>query len=218
MIRQRVLVRLAVGVLACGALFACGALWRAEAEAPACQYFKVRANTANVSKEPRADSIFIDLLDKGDIVCVTRNQKVADTDLAYIPHKLSAPGKHTTVEGWVDRAFSSRCHPLRSPRRLVKLHRNLPDRHRNLPNLGQAEIRVRVHHPLRLRPRDRRTKSRAIRSRSRPGRTQWLATLSNNLRRESRCFRRSKDSTRANGKRTARIATNGIARRCARKA
>jgi hypothetical protein len=111
MIRQRVLVRLAVGVLACGALFACGALWRAEAEAPACQYFKVRANTANVSKEPRADSIFIDLLDKGDIVCVTRNQKVADTDLAYIPHKLSAPGKHTTVEGWVDRAVLQQMSP-----------------------------------------------------------------------------------------------------------
>lgn len=98
MIRQRVLVCLAVGVLTCGAL------WRAEAQAPACQYFKVRANTANVSKEPRADSIFIDLLDKGDIVCVTRNQKAADVDLAYIPYKLSTPGKHATVEGWVDRA------------------------------------------------------------------------------------------------------------------
>jgi hypothetical protein len=90
---------MAVGVLTCG-----GVLWRAEAQAPACQYFKVRANTANVSKEPRADSIFIDLLDKGDVVCVTRNQKAADVDLAYIPYKLSSPGKHTTVEGWVDRA------------------------------------------------------------------------------------------------------------------
>ena len=71
---------------------------------PACEYLKVRANTANVSKEPRANSIFIDLLDKGDIVCVTRNEKAADTDLAYIPFKLSSPGKHTRVDGWVDRA------------------------------------------------------------------------------------------------------------------
>jgi hypothetical protein len=105
MIRQRILVCLAVGLLTCGAL------WRAEAQAPACQYFKVRANTANVSKEPRADSIFIDLLDKGDIVCVTRNQKAADTDLAYIRHKLSAPGKHTTVEGWVDRVVLQQLSP-----------------------------------------------------------------------------------------------------------
>jgi hypothetical protein len=105
MIRQRVLVCLAIGVLTCGAL------WRAEAQAPACQYFKVRANTANISKEPRADSIFIDLLDKGDIVCVTRNQKAADTDLAYIPYKLPAPGKHATVEGWVDRAVLQQLSP-----------------------------------------------------------------------------------------------------------
>lgn len=105
MIRQRLLLCLAVGVLTCGAL------WRAEAQAPACQYFKVRANSANVSKEPRADSIFIDLLDKGDIVCVTRNQKAADVDLAYILHKLSASGQHTTVEGWVDRAVLQQLSP-----------------------------------------------------------------------------------------------------------
>jgi hypothetical protein len=105
MIRQRMLVCLAVGVLTCGAL------GRADAQAPACQYFKVRANTANVSKEPRADSIFIDLLDKGDIVCVTRSQKAGAIDLAYIPYKLSTPGKHTTVEGWVDRAVLQQLSP-----------------------------------------------------------------------------------------------------------
>ncbi len=105
MITQRFLVCLAVGALAWGAP------WRAEAQTPACEYLKVRANTANVSKEPRPDSIFIDLLDKGDIVCVTRNQKAADTDLAYIPFKLSTPGKRAPVDGWVDRAVLQAASP-----------------------------------------------------------------------------------------------------------
>ena len=105
MIVQRILVWLAAG------LVVCGATWNAQAESPPCEYLKVRANTANVSKEPRADSVFIDLLDKGDVVCVTRSQKVSDTDLAYIPFKLSPPGKHTRVEGWVDRAILQKASP-----------------------------------------------------------------------------------------------------------
>ena len=133
------------------------------------------------------------------------------TSLISCPHPAST---RLWKDGSIER-FSSNCHPMRSPRRLVK-------RHRKLLGLGQAQLRarrrVRAHHPLRLPPQDRRTKSCAFRNQSRSGRTLWLATLSSSLRREFQCFHRWKDSTRANGKRAARIATNGITVHCARKA
>ena len=77
------------------------AMWGAQAQAPSCKLYKVQANSANVSKEPRADAVFIDLLDKGEIVCVSREQKTAGSDWAYIPYKLPTPGEHAPVEGWV---------------------------------------------------------------------------------------------------------------------
>lgn len=72
------------------------------AEVPACRYYKVRADLINVSKDPRADSAAIDVLDKDEIVCVTRDQKVGDRDWVYIADKISKLKVHSVIEGWTN--------------------------------------------------------------------------------------------------------------------
>src|SRR4051812_4053106 len=51
--------------------------WAVAQEAP-CQLYKVRSSTLNISKEPRGDAVYIDMLDNADVVCVTREQKVGE--------------------------------------------------------------------------------------------------------------------------------------------
>jgi hypothetical protein len=74
----------------------------ADAQGPGCRFFKVQANSANVSKEPRGDAFMIDVLDKDDIVCVTREQKVGDRDWVFIIHKLEKPNGQCAIEGWTN--------------------------------------------------------------------------------------------------------------------
>jgi hypothetical protein len=76
--------------------------WSATAQAPACRYYKVQANSVNVSKDARDDSVLIDMLDKGEVVCVTRDQKVGSRDWVYVAHKVPKPGERSPVEGWTD--------------------------------------------------------------------------------------------------------------------
>ncbi len=83
-----------------GSLAAVAGAGTAQAQEPDCRYFRVQANGLNIAKEPKGDSVFIDMLDKNDVVCVTRNQKVGDRDWGFIAHKVEKPDQHKAVEGW----------------------------------------------------------------------------------------------------------------------
>lgn len=94
----RMLGRALAGVLATIAVWGSTAAAQQRAE---CRYYKVSANSLNVSKDARSDAVFVDVLDKGDVVCVSRDQKAAEADWAYVDHKVPKPGDHVPVEGWV---------------------------------------------------------------------------------------------------------------------
>ena len=74
----------------------------AEAQAPACRYFKVQAPSLNISKEPRGDSPFIDVLDSGDIVCVTREQKAGNRDWVFVAQKVLKADDRKPIDGWAN--------------------------------------------------------------------------------------------------------------------
>jgi hypothetical protein len=74
----------------------------AQAQQPDCKYFRVQTNGLNIAKEPKGDSVFIDMLDKGDIVCVTKNQKVGDRDWGFVAQKVEKQDQNKTVEGWAN--------------------------------------------------------------------------------------------------------------------
>jgi hypothetical protein len=76
------------------------------AQEPACRFFKIQSDNVNVSREPRGDSTYIDVLDTGDIVCATRDQKVDGRDWVFIAHKLVKPaGQRKPVNGWANPKF-----------------------------------------------------------------------------------------------------------------
>src|SRR5882757_6561217 len=84
----------------CGTFTAAAGGGPAQAQEPDCRFFRVQANGLNIAKEPRGDSVFIDMLDKNDIVCVTQNQKVGDRDYGFVAHKVEKPNQRKAVEGW----------------------------------------------------------------------------------------------------------------------
>ena len=67
--------------------------------APACSLYKVNVSLLNVSKDAGGDG-YIDVLDDGEIACVTRQQKVGAEDWAYVAAKVEKSGKRIAVDGW----------------------------------------------------------------------------------------------------------------------
>jgi hypothetical protein len=74
----------------------------AAAQDPECRLYKVASDSLNISKEPRGDAAYIDVLDKADVVCLTRQQKVGDRDWGYIAYKVVKPDQRKPVEGWAN--------------------------------------------------------------------------------------------------------------------
>ena len=83
-------------------LFALFGAQAAVAQQPDCRFYKVQSNNLNVSKEPRGDAVYIDMLGNADIVCVTREQKVGDRDWAFVAQKVVKPDQRAPVDGWVN--------------------------------------------------------------------------------------------------------------------
>jgi hypothetical protein len=83
-------------------LVCCCVSTAATAEQSPCRYFKVQVNSLNVSKEPRGDSVFIDMLDKGEVVCVTRDEKSGGKDWGYVADKVVKPNDRPPVGGWIE--------------------------------------------------------------------------------------------------------------------
>jgi hypothetical protein len=73
------------------------------AQEPVCRYFTIQSDNVNISKEPRANSTYIDVLDTGDIVCAIRDQKTDRRDWIFIMYKLVKPaGQRKPVNGWAN--------------------------------------------------------------------------------------------------------------------
>jgi hypothetical protein len=69
------------------------------AQEPACSLYKVNTSLLNVSKDAGSD-IYVDVLEDGEIACVTRQQKVGADDWGYVSQKVAKPDKRTPVDGW----------------------------------------------------------------------------------------------------------------------
>ncbi|MDH3579726.1 MAG: hypothetical protein OEM91_03780 [Hyphomicrobiales bacterium] len=75
--------------------------WAAE---PACTYYKVNTSLLNISKEA-GSGIYIDVLEDGEIACITRQQKSDGRDWGFIAHKLQKPDGTAPVNGWSTLAY-----------------------------------------------------------------------------------------------------------------
>ncbi len=64
-----------------------------------CTYFQVNTSLLNISKEP-GGGIFIDVLEQGEVACVTKQQQKGGRVWGFITHKLKNPVGTTAVNGW----------------------------------------------------------------------------------------------------------------------
>ena len=94
--------KLFLSAVCIGALASWAMSQLAEAQAPACRYFKVQSPSLNISKEARGDSPFIDVLDKDDIVCVTQEQKAGGRDWVFVAQKVVKADDRQPVDGWAN--------------------------------------------------------------------------------------------------------------------
>jgi hypothetical protein len=74
----------------------------APAQEPQCRLYKVQSSSLNISKEPRGDAGYIDVLDNADVVCVTREQKVGERNWGFVDHKLIKSDQRKAVAGWAN--------------------------------------------------------------------------------------------------------------------
>jgi hypothetical protein len=91
-------------------LCAAAVIWTqsAPAQEPQCRLYKVQSNSLNISKEPRGDAVYIDMLDNADVVCVSREQKVGERNWGFVDYKLLKPDQRKPVAGWANLALLQR--------------------------------------------------------------------------------------------------------------
>jgi hypothetical protein len=64
-----------------------------------CTYFQVNSSLLNISKEP-GGGIYIDVLEDGEVACVTKQQQNGGRVWGFVTHKLKSPDGTTVVNGW----------------------------------------------------------------------------------------------------------------------
>jgi hypothetical protein len=72
------------------------------AQQPECRLYKVQASSLNISKEPRGDAPYVDVLDNADVVCVTRQQKTGEREWGFVDHKMLDQDRTRPVGGWAN--------------------------------------------------------------------------------------------------------------------
>lgn len=71
----------------------------AQAAGAACTYYKVSTSLLNISKEV-GGGIYIDVLEDGEVACVTKQQKAGSRNWGFISHKLQQSEGSVPVNGW----------------------------------------------------------------------------------------------------------------------
>lgn len=65
-----------------------------------CRPLRVQGLGVDVSKDPRPDSVLIDMLDRGEIVCVSREERGSDRTWVFVAYKISDGNQRRVVGGW----------------------------------------------------------------------------------------------------------------------
>ena len=76
-----------------------GVVASAHAQEQSCQFYKVNTSLLNISKDA-GGGVYMDVLEDGEIACVTRKQKAEGRDWGYVDHKIVQPNGTSPVNGW----------------------------------------------------------------------------------------------------------------------
>ncbi len=70
-----------------------------------CSYFELSSILVNVRRDPSRPGGYLDVLEKGDIACVTEQRKIEDTAWAFVRKKTTDTGDVSDVGGWANMRY-----------------------------------------------------------------------------------------------------------------
>lgn len=100
-LRTLALASLAIAVLGAGASLNGGHLQAQQA----CQNFELTSILVNVRRDPARPGGYLDVLEKGDVACVTEERKIEDVSWAFIAKKTTEAGAISDVGGWANMRY-----------------------------------------------------------------------------------------------------------------
>lgn len=75
--------------------------------AETCRYFELSSILVNVRRDPSRPGGYLDVLEKGDVACVTDERKIGDTTWAFVHNKTGDTGEVSEVGGWANMRYLS---------------------------------------------------------------------------------------------------------------
>jgi hypothetical protein len=76
-----------------------------QAQAQACSFYSLNTVLVNIRRDPGKPGGYIDVLERGDIACVTQRRKVGDAQWAFVKSKSAKSGGSSAVGGWARLEF-----------------------------------------------------------------------------------------------------------------
>jgi hypothetical protein len=70
-----------------------------------CSYFELSSILVNVRRDPSRPGGYLDVLEKGDLACVTEQRKIEDTAWAFVRKKTTETGDVSDVGGWANMRY-----------------------------------------------------------------------------------------------------------------
>jgi hypothetical protein len=73
--------------------------------AEGCRYFELTSILVNVRRDPGRPGGYLDVLEKGDVACVTEQRKLNDATWAFVREKTADDGSTSDVGGWANMRY-----------------------------------------------------------------------------------------------------------------
>jgi len=73
-----------------------------------CQLYDTTGEVVDVFKTPSTQGAYFELLERGDITCISRQQQSGSRNWGFIEYRKDKSGQKVVVKGWVDLQFVAR--------------------------------------------------------------------------------------------------------------
>ena len=73
-----------------------------------CQFYDTTGEVVDVFKTPSTQQAYFELLERGDVTCITELQRRGKRSWGFIKYRKDKNGQKVVVNGWVDLQFMAR--------------------------------------------------------------------------------------------------------------
>ena len=73
-----------------------------------CELYDTTVEIVDVFKTPSAQGKYFELLERGDVTCISKQQKSGNQTWGFVTYRKESSGRKVAVNGWVDLQFVAR--------------------------------------------------------------------------------------------------------------